>query len=90
MTHATLRAGYITIGSVRGACPHVHRTLSAAEKCLARDRAGCDRHGGYSDRRIVRVDGDYSYDIDDDGSSTRETTDVCRSDFRGYYVLGGN
>lgn len=86
----TLKAGYITIGSVRGACPHVHRTIESAQACLDRDQRGCSMQGGYSDRRIVRVDGDYAWDIDYDGSDLRESADVCRSKFRGYYIRGGN
>ena len=90
MKAETSKAGYITIGSVRGACPHVHRTIEAAQRCLARDQAGCASQRGYSDRRVVRVDGDSSYDLDENGSDLRETTDVCRSSFRGYYIRGGN
>ena len=44
---------YTTTGAVRGDCGHGHRTLETAERCLSRDRAGCARQGGYSDRRIV-------------------------------------
>lgn len=90
MKAETLKAGYITIGSVRGACPHIHRTIEAAQACLDRDQRGCASQHGYSDRRIVRVDGDYSWDLDEDGSDLRETSDVCRSQFRGYYIRGGN
>jgi hypothetical protein len=46
---------YITTGSVRGTCPHKHRTESGAESCLQRDREGCNRQGGYSDRAVVEV-----------------------------------
>lgn len=48
---------YTTTGSVRGNCGHTHRTLSGACKCLASDRGGCERRGGYSDREIVASDG---------------------------------
>lgn len=48
---------YSTKGSVRGACGHRHRTLGGAIACLRRDRAGCKRQGGYSDR-IVYEDGE--------------------------------
>lgn len=40
-------------GEVRGRCGHRHRTENAARACLERDRAGCRKHGGYSDRRVV-------------------------------------
>ena len=50
---------YITSGPVRGDCPHVHRTLSGAARCLDRDIRGCRNLGGgaYSDRRVVHADG---------------------------------
>lgn len=48
---------YTTWGSVRGGCGHVHRSARAAYRCLERDRAGCHRQGGYSDRRIRVVEG---------------------------------
>jgi len=47
---------YTTIGSVRGCCGHRHRSLETAEECLERDRRGCARHGGYSDRDVVVAD----------------------------------
>jgi len=57
---------YTTWGSVRGCCGHAHRTLSGAERCLNRDRLGCFRQGGYSDRqiRVVRTVQEISwYDV---------------------------
>lgn len=48
---------YVTDGAVRGACGHRHRTLAGAERCLARDQAGCATQGGYSDRSIYRMPG---------------------------------
>lgn len=48
---------YTTDGSVRGSCGHKHRSIRTAFNCLAEDHAGCVGQGGYSDRRIVRVDG---------------------------------
>lgn len=48
---------YITVGQVRGQCPHAHRTLSGAQSCLDRDRRGCTHQGGYSDRRVRHADG---------------------------------
>lgn len=48
---------YRTYGPVRGYCGHTHRTVDAAIACLARDQRGCERQGGYSDRRIVSAKG---------------------------------
>jgi len=47
---------YVTYGPVRGWCGHYHRTYAAAERCLERDRRGCRRQGGYSDRSVYVVD----------------------------------
>jgi hypothetical protein len=49
---------YECSGSVRGSCGHAHRTLSGAVACRSRDHRGCARQGGYSDRRVVRTDGE--------------------------------
>ncbi len=49
---------YTTEGSVRGCCGHKHRTIEAAIRCIKRDQAGCSSQGGYSDRSVVRVDGE--------------------------------
>jgi len=43
---------YTTWGSVRGDCGHAHRSLAAALRCLANDRDGARKQGGYSDREI--------------------------------------
>ena len=48
---------YTSSGNVRGDCGHQHRTIAAAAKCSQRDQAGCRSQGGYSDREIVRGDG---------------------------------
>lgn len=48
---------YTTQGSVRGCCGHQHRTIEAAQRCAARDHAGCKSQGGYSDRSVVKSDG---------------------------------
>lgn len=48
---------YYTEGSVRGRCPHEHRTIAGALSCLERDRSGCRSQGGYSDREVKRSDG---------------------------------
>lgn len=50
-------ASYTTVGPVRGGCGHSHGSLRTAVRCLHSDRVGCRRQGGYSDRRVVRVDG---------------------------------
>lgn len=42
---------------VRGTCGHSHRTLVAAKRCLAKDQAGCESQGGYSDRLVRDQDG---------------------------------
>ena len=60
MTTETTVRGYACHGSVRGGCGCLHRTIEAAEKCLARDQAGCKKARGYSDRTIVVV-GDDGY-----------------------------
>ena len=49
---------YTTKGSVRGCCGHKHRSLEAAVKCAREDQKGCQSQGGYSDRQIVRTDGE--------------------------------
>lgn len=49
---------YTTKGSVRGCCGHKHRTLEAAVRCVRGDQRGCQSQGGYSDRRVVRTDGE--------------------------------
>ncbi len=48
---------YETEGDVRGNCGHQHRTLDGALRCLELDRRGCASQGGYSDRHVVRSDG---------------------------------
>lgn len=55
---------YTTWGSVRGCCGHEHATFADAETCRVLDARGCRAHGGYSDRRVRVVDGDWrSYDV---------------------------
>lgn len=44
---------FTTTGSVRGSCGHLHTTRANAEKCVAKDARGCEKHGGYSDRSVV-------------------------------------
>ena len=51
---------FTTCGNVRGECGHKHRTPEAAWRCLQRDCAGCRQQGGYSDRVIVVVDGEWT------------------------------
>lgn len=43
------------INSVRGCCPHKHRTVDAARRCMEQDQRDCASLGGgaYSDRRGV-------------------------------------
>ena len=52
------RTTYTTRGDVRGACGHKHRSLRTAEQCRQRDADGCAEQGGYSDRRVIRGDGE--------------------------------
>lgn len=54
----TAKTGYTTCGSVRGCCGHNHRTIETAQRCVDSDQAGCARQGGYSDRSVVRRDGE--------------------------------
>ncbi|MDX1469778.1 MAG: hypothetical protein R3258_10600 [Acidimicrobiia bacterium] len=72
LTTETLR--YVTVGAVRGYCAHIHRTLSGAYDCLERDRRGCRRQGGYSDRRVMRYDpaAQETQPLTDDESETLE------------------
>lgn len=49
---------YTTKGNVRGRCGHQHRTIRTAVICRMRDQSGCQSQGGYSDRSVVRVDGE--------------------------------
>ena len=49
---------YSTSGSVRGNCGHSHRGLPTAAACLRRDQRGCAVQHGYSDRSVVRSDGE--------------------------------
>lgn len=50
---------YTTWGSVRGGCGHLHRSVEAAERCIARDARAVRRGNGrdaYSDRAVYRVE----------------------------------
>jgi hypothetical protein len=49
---------YTTTGPVRGTCGHEHRSIRTAAECLRRDLDGCRQQGGYSDRSVVRTDGE--------------------------------
>jgi hypothetical protein len=44
---------FTSIGSVRGACGHKHKSEHAAEACIAADNRACARQGGYSDRVVA-------------------------------------
>ena len=46
---------YTTEGDIRGDCGHKHRSFRTAQQCLDKDRAGCKKQGGYSDRNVIRV-----------------------------------
>lgn len=47
---------YIVKGDIRGHCGHEHRCLRTAARCSDNDHVGCQRQGGYSDRRVARTD----------------------------------
>jgi hypothetical protein len=49
------KEGFVSVGSIRGWCGHVHRTLDAAIKCSVRDGRDCGSTGGYSDRGVYRL-----------------------------------
>ena len=51
---------YTASGSVRGDCGHKHETAGDAWKCCHRDQTQCGNLGGgaYSDRGVVRADGE--------------------------------
>ncbi len=72
----TTTTKYRTRGNVRGTCPHNHRTLSGAARCLTRDQQGCVSQGGYSDRRVEVLceDGQWRRLNDDD----QHTADVLQ------------
>jgi len=46
----TTRPVYSCFGPVRGDCGVNHRSHRTATACCARDHAGCNSQGGYSDR----------------------------------------
>ncbi len=68
---------YTTDGEIRGSCGHRHRSIETARECVSRDRRGCRRQGGYSDRNVVRCDGepmtedeqDKAFGQDDEGET---------------------
>ncbi|MEQ8767227.1 MAG: hypothetical protein RL885_25175 [Planctomycetota bacterium] len=71
---------YTTTGSVGGSCDHAHRTLSGAIRCLERHQDGCASQGGYSDRRIVRSDGQVMTDCGDEGWLDQTEIEAERDD----------
>lgn len=52
----TTKTTYVAAGSIRGCCPHGHKTEDSAAKCRDADRRACEREGGYSDRDWHRAD----------------------------------
>lgn len=48
---------FTTWGVGRGDCGHVHREKKGAQKCLEKDREGCRKKGGSSDREIRGIAG---------------------------------
>ena len=52
------RLFWSAVGSVRGDCGHMHRTIRGAAECVLRDRRACRRLPGgasYSDRVVVAM-----------------------------------
>lgn len=74
MNATTKTTIFTTYGSVRGCCGHRHTTRSGADRCLARDQAGCESQGGYSDRSVVLV-GEDGYLYHDMGQMQAEDGD---------------
>jgi hypothetical protein len=55
---------FTTWGAARGCCDHEHATREEAYACVEADAEGCARQGGYSDRWVRAVEGDWrSYDV---------------------------
>lgn len=76
---------YITQGDVRGRCPHNHRTISGAVRCLERDQVRCRQQGGYSDRNIYRMpDGALIVGDADEGYMTVDEWQAFDDDLRGF------
>jgi len=71
---------YTTIGNVRGACGHTHRSILAAWRCQDRDYRECKRAGSafYTDRRIVRTDGEEMTDAEIDLCYALDLEESCR------------
>lgn len=57
---------YQADGDVRGICGHKHRTIGAAARCVQADERDCECAGVYSDRIVVRTDGNdlSEYELD--------------------------
>jgi len=49
---------YTCRGSVRGECGIKHRNIMTAMSCCKRDGFYCEKQHGYSDRRVIRLDGE--------------------------------
>ena len=48
---------YLTTGPTNGPCPHRHRTLGGALRCLDDHARACRRQGRARDRQVVREGG---------------------------------
>lgn len=48
---------YVTTGPRSGPCPHRHRTLGGALRCVDEHARACRRQGTTSDRQVQRADG---------------------------------
>lgn len=49
---------YTAKGSIRGSCGHRHKHIHTAVQCAQVDQKDCSKVGGYSDRTVVRCDGE--------------------------------
>jgi hypothetical protein len=55
MAENVQRITYTCRGNVRGCCEVRHGSLKAASKCQQSDQRACKKVGGYSDRKVVRI-----------------------------------
>jgi hypothetical protein len=52
------RIYYTCFGSVRGYCGVKHRHLGSAVRHIQKDQTDCESIGGFSDRNVIRSDGE--------------------------------
>jgi len=84
--------GYTTIGSVRGCCDHIHRSLGTALACLKKDglSASYQGTGCYSDREVLAVTHDRrnSHPLEKIKFDTRELNETERRDLSSCFYVG--